>query len=97
MSQQEIYAGVVVDEQMIEAAELAGICGVSVDWISVHVQAGILAANGNDSAAWRFSGSEIRRVHRLCALERDFDAQPELAALVLDLQDEIARLRARIR
>ncbi len=97
MSHQQIYSAVVVDEQMIAAAELAGICGVSIDWISVHVQAGILPAAGDEPAAWRFSGSEIRRVHRLLALERDFEALPELAALVLDLQDEIARLRAKIR
>ena len=30
-------------------------------------------------------------------LERDFDADPELAALVEDLREEIARLRATLR
>lgn len=94
MSHQEIYSAVIVDEQMIERAEFASICGVSDEWIALHVQAGALPASGEDPAGWRFSGSEIRRVHRLLALERDFDALPELAALVLDLQDEIARLRA---
>lgn len=95
-SRQEILSAVVIDEQMLEVSEFAGICGVSAEWIAVHVEAGVLSASGNDPAGWRFSGSEIRRVHRLLALERDFDALPELAALVLDLQDEIARLRANI-
>ncbi len=94
MNHQEIYSAVIIDEQMIESAEFAAICGVSAEWIALHVQAGVLPASGENPAAWRFSGSEIRRVHRLLALERDFDALPELAALVLDLQDEIARLRA---
>ena len=95
-SRQEILSAVVIDERMLEVSEFAGICGVSAEWIAVHVEAGVLSASGNDPAGWRFSGSEIRRVHRLLALERDFDALPELAALVLDLQDEIARLRANI-
>jgi chaperone modulatory protein CbpM len=30
-------------------------------------------------------------------VERDFDAVPELAALVADLQEEIRHLRARLR
>ena len=34
-----------------------------------------------------------RRARQINALERDFNAMPELAALVLDLQDELARLR----
>jgi chaperone modulatory protein CbpM len=33
----------------------------------------------------------------MAMLERDFDAVPELAALVLDLEDEVAALRARLR
>jgi chaperone modulatory protein CbpM len=33
----------------------------------------------------------------MAQVERDFDAVPELAALVADLHDELARLRARLR
>jgi chaperone modulatory protein CbpM len=33
----------------------------------------------------------------MARLERDFDAVPELAALVADLVDEIETLRARLR
>ena len=39
----------------------------------------------------------LQRVRCMVRLERDFDAVPELAALVADLQDEIERLRARLR
>ena len=88
---------VVVDEQMLAIEELALICGVSTEWVFAHVQAGVLPATGSDPSCWRFSGGEIRRVRRLLALERDFAAEPELAALVLDLQEEIARLRAMLR
>jgi len=39
----------------------------------------------------------VVRARCMARLERDFDAVPELAALVADLQDEIGRLRARLR
>jgi chaperone modulatory protein CbpM len=32
----------------------------------------------------------------MARLERDFDAVPELAALVADLEDELAAVRARL-
>ena len=35
--------------------------------------------------------------HPILTGERDFDADPQLAALVEDLRDEIARLRATLR
>lgn len=48
------------------------------------------------SHRWRFSHVELLRVRRMARVERDFEALPELAALVADLQDEIDRLRARL-
>lgn len=46
------------------------------------------------SSAWRFSSIDLTRARRALRLQRDFDADPELAGLVLDLLDEIDRLRA---
>ena len=33
MNHQEICSAVIIDEQMIESAEFAAICGVSAEWI----------------------------------------------------------------
>jgi chaperone modulatory protein CbpM len=46
--------------------------------------------------AWRFDAVLVRRVRCMARIERDFDARPELAALVADMADELARLRARL-
>ena len=51
---------------------------------------------GGAHEEWRFDARALRRVVRMAALERGFDAVPELAALVADLEDEIAMLRARL-
>ena len=51
----------------------------------------------DDPAAWRFDAIALRRVRSMVRLERDFDAVPELAALVADLEEEVQRLRAQLR
>lgn len=89
-------SGVLLDDDALTLDELAHACGVSLDWVSIHVAAGMLAKPDGEPASWRFSSHDLWRARQLYALERDFDALPELAALVIDLQEEIARLRSRL-
>ena len=44
----------------------------------------------------RFSSPELVRARRLLAMERNFDANPELAALAVDLIEEVEHLRRRL-
>lgn len=92
----EIINGVLLDEVALTLDELAHACGVSRDWVSLHVQVGILAVPEIEPESWRFSSRDLWRARQLCALERDFEALPELAALVIDLREEIIRLRSRL-
>lgn len=61
-----------------------------------RVHDGLLAVSGDSPAAWRFGSRALARVRQMRRIERDFDAVPELAALVADLVDEIDELRARL-
>jgi chaperone modulatory protein CbpM len=92
--QPEVLIGVVIDEQTLTLDELACACGVSPDWLSQRLEAGLLACCGGEGAERRFASPQLQRARRLHAIERDFDANQELAALVVDLIDEIQRLRA---
>ncbi len=88
-----------VDEPGLTRDELCRACGVSPDWIEERVRAGLLTPWPDASApgtAWRFDSTVQLRVRSMRRVERDFDAVPELAALVADLQDEIRRLRRRL-
>lgn len=96
MTELEIVTGVLVDEVSLSLDELAHACGVSAEWVELHVEAGAFALTGDDPTGWRFSSRDLWRARQLCMLERDFEALPELAALVIDLQEEIARLRRRL-
>ena len=57
----------------------------------------IAGVSGTTVTEWRFSGADLRRAQRMRALERDFEAAPELAALMADMLEEIDELRARLR
>jgi chaperone modulatory protein CbpM len=88
-----IVTGVLIDEVALEVDELARACRVEPDWVVRHVQAGVLG----EQASPRFRSRDLARARRLLELEQRFDADEELAALVIDLADEVRRLRARLR
>ena len=77
------------DEEPLTLEELTVVCAVSAEWVRERVAEGLVPA--------RFDALAVRRVRRMIALERDFDAAPELAALMADLLEELDALRARLR
>jgi chaperone modulatory protein CbpM len=87
-----------LDDLWLDMSELCRLAGVSEGWLRQCMDQDLLAsrqAGRRDEG--RFNEADLRRVRRIAHLEREFDAAPELAALVADLEDEIAALRARMR
>ncbi len=86
-----------LEELWMDPPLLCRMAGVTEDWLCERVTLGLLTARpAGTPEAGRFDAADLRRVRRLAMLERDFDAVPELAALVADLEDELAQLRARL-
>jgi chaperone modulatory protein CbpM len=79
----------VSEDEQITLEELTVVCAVSAEWVRARRAEGLLPE--------RFDTLAVRRVRRMAALERDFDAAPELAALMADLLEELDALRARLR
>jgi chaperone modulatory protein CbpM len=77
--------------------ELCAVCAVEREWVVERVRAGLFPAAGATAEEWRFGAAALRRARRMRGLERDFDAVPELAALVADALEEMDALRARLR
>ncbi|MBQ5948984.1 chaperone modulator CbpM [Massilia sp. ST3] len=96
MQGNESLSGVLLDETALTLDQLAYACNVEPEWVVRHVEAGVLGDGTVQVTDWRFRSGDLARARRLLHLERDFDANEELAALVLDLADEIRRLRARL-
>ena len=77
--------------------QLCSVCAVGPDWVVTHVLEGRLSAAGDEPAQWRFGSRELTRVRQIRRLEIAFEAEPELAALVADLLEELEALRAQLR
>ena len=97
MSDDDILTGAVLEEACLTLEELASACSVSTEWVVRHVEEGVFSGLAGTATEWRFSSRDLWRVRHVYTLERNFDAAPELAALVADLLEELDTLRARLR
>lgn len=98
MAQRNPLDGVLLDEVALSLEELARACAVEPGWVVRHVRAGVLGSGDSvEVSTWHFHSGDLVRARRLLSVESAFDANEDIAALVLDLGDEIHRLRARLR
>ena len=97
MARRHIASGELIDEATLTLEELARACSVEVGWVVERIESGLLADGSPYVASWRFTSHDLTRARRLCQLERDFEAAPELAALAADLIEENQRLKDRLR
>ncbi|MBK7665756.1 MAG: MerR family transcriptional regulator [Sterolibacteriaceae bacterium] len=97
MRDQEILIGSLLEDTWLTLEQLAAACPVEPDWLARHIEEGLIPHAESVAGVWRCRSESILRARRMRQLERDFDAGPELAALVADMLEEIDALRARLR
>lgn len=80
----------------IAAYELARACGASIEWVVQLVEMGIVevTAPAGPPDVWHFHSIDLQNALEVRRLERDFGVELEAAALILDLQREVRRLKA---
>ncbi len=84
----------------LAAQDLAQACGADLDWVVQLVECGIVEACGPTPAAtarpdeWHFFSPDLQNALEARRLQRDFGADLEVVALILDLQHEVRRLKA---
>jgi len=77
--------------------DLARACGAETAWVVELVEVGIVQARrGRQPADWAFQGDDLRRARQARRLQRDFGVELDAAALMLDLMEEVRRLKARL-
>ncbi|MCY1230346.1 MerR HTH family regulatory protein [compost metagenome] len=86
-----------MDDAWLTLEQVAAACMVEPEWLMRHVDEGLFPLAVSVAGVWRFSSASLLRARRMRQLERDFDAIPELAALVADLLEEMDDLHARLR
>ncbi|MGJ7488565.1 chaperone modulator CbpM [Variovorax sp. LT2P21] len=80
----------------LAAHELAHACGAEIEWVVQLVEVGIveLSAPSLRPDDWRFQSTDLQQALAARRLERDFGVGLDAAALILDLQREVRRLKA---
>ncbi len=91
-------SGTVIDERTeVTLDEISLFCAVRREEIVTLVEEGVIEARGERIEQWRFQGPALRRAAKALRLQRELEVGPEALGLILDLMDEIDRLRARLR
>ena len=97
MNNNNVQEGILLDEAMeLTLSQLARSCATNAEWLIQLVEEGILVPSGRQQSQWRFSGICIHRVHRVQRLQRDLRVNLPGSALVLDMLEEVERLRRRL-
>ncbi len=83
----------------LAASELAHACGAEIEWVVQLVQVGIIESRtpAERPDDWRFHGADLQSALEARRLERDFGVNLDAAALVIDLEHEVRRLKALLR
>lgn len=94
MKSEQMASGVCLGEEAwLELDEFARACGVDTAYVCTLVDEGLVAP----PLPWRFGGDELARVRRIQRLQRDFEANLQSVAVMLDLMDQIESLHAALR
>ena len=97
MKDDDILSGSLMEDSWMTLEQVAAACTVEPAWLISHIEEGLFPHAESVAGTWRFSGVSLLRARRMRQLERDFDAVPELAALMADLLEEMDILRAQTR
>jgi chaperone modulatory protein CbpM len=96
MQENEILSGTVLDEHFrLTLVEVCQICEVSAEEVIELVNEGVIEVEGAEPSTWRFNAPAFERLRIALRLERDLGVNLEGAALVIDLLEELNRLRGR--
>ena len=97
MREEDILMGSLMEDSWLTLEQVAAACAVEPAWLVCHLEEGLFPHAESVAGVWRFSGPALLRARRMRQMERDFDAVPELAALVADMLEEMDELRTQLR
>ena len=97
MVSNRVVLGVVLEDVTLTVDELARACTCESRWVIERFESGVLPCVTNAPGEPRFASAALMRAKRLLALERAFEADAELAALTVDLIEEVEALRRQLK
>ena len=97
MHDEDILVGSLVEETWLTLEQASAACAVEPEWLLRHVAEGLFPYVESVAGGWRLPAAALLRARRMRRLEIDFEAVPELAALMADLLEEMDDMRRRMR
>jgi chaperone modulatory protein CbpM len=83
-------------EYRLTLVELCRACDAREEDVRAWVDEGALEPEGARPGEWRFTSAALPRARTAARLARDFEIDARAIALVLELMDELDRLRKRL-
>ena len=90
---QIIQSSIVEDEVHMSITELCHATNAETEHVIAWVYEGILTPRGDSPDDWHFSGDSLQRAKKALTLSRDLEINTPGVAMILDLLDEISRLK----
>ena len=89
--------GTILEEEVVlSLGELCRASRLSAERVIELAEEGVVEPIGRSPETWRFRGVSLRRIRCAQRLEEDLGVNTAGVALVLDLLEELERLRARL-
>ncbi len=93
MQNEALSGELISDETTLTIRELCQACSQQTEWILELVDEGVLEPLAGIEQEMVFSAVELRRARTAMRLQRDLDVNLSGVALILDLLDEVGRLK----
>jgi chaperone modulatory protein CbpM len=84
-----------LEGEVLRVEEMARLCCVTTDWLTARIEQEVIHAVQRDGAYY-LSSATVIRVQQVFKIEQTYDADPQLAALVADLVQEVRYLRQQL-
>lgn len=86
--------GTILDEETVcGLSDLCSMCNISAEMVHEMIDEGLICPAGKNPMQWRFTSIEIHRIQTTIRLQKDLRVNLPGCALVLDLLDELEKLR----
>ena len=96
-NQNKTLIGTILEEEVVlSLSELSLAARLSQKRVVELVEEGVVEPIGREPGDWTFRGTSLQRIRCARRLEHDLGVNTAGIALVLDLLDEMERLRARL-
>jgi chaperone modulatory protein CbpM len=84
-----------LEGEVLRVEEMARLCCVTTDWLHERIEQEVIHAVHREGTYY-LSSATVIRVQQVAKIEQTYDADPQLAALVADLVEEVQQLRRQI-